>query len=154
MRVRCTVRPCEAPECLGLRVLRSRGYSGRKQRKVGWSKTMVWPPSAPSQVRLGRGARNQGACVLQKIKCRCRAPELFRAGSDRVGEPKKAVLACGEKKIDWCRPPSAPSWKWPGQGAGVSRYALTGRNGTTALCSKCWSECYRRSLLFFRCLVV
>ena len=59
---------------------------------------MFWPPSAPSQVQLGRGARNQRACVLQKVKCRYQAPERFRAWSDRVGAPEKAVVLYGEKK--------------------------------------------------------
>jgi hypothetical protein len=96
--VRWTVRPSEAPECLGLRVLRSRGYRGRKQRKVGWSKTMVWPLSALSQVQLGRGARNQRVCVLRIIECRYRAPERFRAWSDWVGVPEKVVVLYGDKK--------------------------------------------------------
>ena len=59
----CTIHPSEAPERLGLRVLRARGCRGGKQQKVGWSKTMVWPPSAPSQMCMGRGARNQMARV-------------------------------------------------------------------------------------------
>ena len=54
----CTVHPSEAPERLGLRVLRARGCRDEKQQKVGWSKTMVWPLSAPSQMCMGRGARN------------------------------------------------------------------------------------------------
>ena len=56
--------PVRSPERLGLRVLRSRGFRGEKQPKVGWSETMVWPPSAPSQVEMGRGAGNQKAYVL------------------------------------------------------------------------------------------
>ena len=34
-------------------------HSRGKQQKVGWSKTMVWPPSTPSQMCMGRGAGNQ-----------------------------------------------------------------------------------------------
>ena len=61
----CMVRPSEAPERLGLRVLRARGCRGGKQRKAGWSKTMVWPPSAPSQMCMGRGARN----LIARVCC-------------------------------------------------------------------------------------
>ena len=55
MRARCTVCPSEAPERLGLKVFRARGCRGGQQKKVRWLKTMVWPPSAPSQNLYGSG---------------------------------------------------------------------------------------------------
>jgi len=67
---------------------------------------MVWPPNAPSQVQLGRGARDQRVCVLRKTKCRYRAPERFRAGRDRVGATEKAAVVCGEKKLTGVGPPA------------------------------------------------
>ena len=63
MRAHCTVCPSEAPERLGLKVFRARGYRGGKQQKIRWSKTMVWFPSAPSQMCMGRGAGNQQVCA-------------------------------------------------------------------------------------------
>ena len=51
----CTIHPSEDPERLGLRVLRARGCRGGKQQKVGWSKTMVWPPERSEPSAVGSG---------------------------------------------------------------------------------------------------
>ena len=50
----CTVHPSEAPERLGLRVLKARGCRGEEKQQVGWSKTMVCPErSEPNVYGLG-----------------------------------------------------------------------------------------------------
>ena len=153
----CTIHPSEAPKRLGLRVLRARGCRGRKQRKVGWSKTMVWPPSAPSQMCMGRGARNQIArvCCKHVRNAGVRPPSDSEPGVAGSGPRVSALCYAVRKKLTGVEPPSAPSRKWPGRGTWTEPLVLlTGRNVVTVLCSKNWSECYRRSLLACRCLVV
>jgi len=73
-----------------------------------------------------------------------------------VGSPGECTVLCGEKKkLTGVGPPSAPSRKWPGRGTWTEPLVLlTERSDVTVLCSKSWSECYRRSLLACRCLVV
>ena len=63
MRARCTVCPSEVPERLGLKVFRARGCRGGKQQKMRLSTTVVWPLSAPSQIRMDRGAGYQRVCL-------------------------------------------------------------------------------------------
>ena len=101
----CTVHPSEAPEHLGLRVLRARGCRGGKQWKVGWSKTMVWPPSAPSQMCLGRGARNQIArvCCEHVRNAGVRPPSDSEPGMAGSGRRVSALCCAGRRKIDRCR---------------------------------------------------
>ena len=42
----------------------------------------------------------------EMIKCRCRAPECFQAGSGSVGAPGECTVLCGEdKEIERCRAP-------------------------------------------------
>ena len=95
----CMVCPSEAPECLGLRVLRARGCRGEKQQEVGWSKTVVWPPSALSQMWMGRGARIQRACVC----CEYARNACVRPPSDsgprvaRSGSRVSALCYAGRK---------------------------------------------------------
>ena len=117
MRVQCTVRPSEAPERLGLRALRSRGYRGRKQREVGWSKTMVRPLSAPSQVQLGRGARTgERVCVAKSKNAGIGPPSASEPGMIESGAEKKAAMLCGRKKIDRSRAPERSKPKVAGSG--------------------------------------
>ena len=97
--MQCTVRPSEAPERLGLRALRSRGYRGRKQREVGWSKTMVRPLSAPSQVQLGRGARTgERVCAVKSKNAGIGPPSASEPGMIGSGRWEKGRYALrGEK---------------------------------------------------------
>ena len=153
----CTVCPSETPERLGLRVFRARGCRGEKQQKVGWSKTMVWPPSAPSAMCMGRGARNQIARVCCKHVRNAGVRPLSDSGPGvaRSGRRVSALCCAGRKKSTGVGPPSAPSRKWPGRGTWTEPLVLlTGRNTVTVLCSKSWSKCYRRSLLACSCLGV
>jgi hypothetical protein len=125
----CAVCPSDAPERLGLRVLRLRGCRGeKKQQKVGWSMTMVWPSSAPSQMRLVGVLETREHVYCEKIKCRCPAPERFRTGSGRVGTSAECTVLCGEKKKSTgVGPPSASSRKWAGRGTGLSCWCSYGK---------------------------
>ena len=107
MRACCTVCPSEAPERLGLRVLRARGCRCGKQLKVGWSKTMVWPPSAPSQMCMGRGARNQMARVCCEHVRNSGARPLSDSGPRVAGSGCRvsALVFVQGEKIDRCRAP-------------------------------------------------
>ena len=61
--------------------------------------TMVWPSSAPSQMRLVGVLETREHVYCEKIKCRCPAPERFRAGSGQVGTLVECtVLVRGEEK--------------------------------------------------------
>ena len=94
----CAICPGEAPRHLGLRVLKERACRGEKQQKVGWSKTMVWPPSAPSRKWPSRGAR-KGRCAVQGRKNRqVSGPRTLRAGSGRVGALERSVVLFTGKK--------------------------------------------------------
>ena len=67
---------------------------------------MVWPPSAPSQMCMGRGARDRETSVCHEHvrNAGVRPPSdsgLGVAGSGR----RLSALCCGEKKIDRCQAP-------------------------------------------------
>ena len=117
---------------------------------------MVWPPSAPSQMCMGRGARDQETSVCCEHVRNAGVRPLSDSGLGVAGSGcRLSALFYGEKKSTGVRPPSAPSRKWSGRGTWSEPLVLlTGRNVVIVLYSKSWLECYRRSLLACMCLVV
>ena len=137
VRACCTVHPSEVPERLSLRVLRARGCIGKEKQKVGWSKTMVWPPSAPSQMCMGWGARDQETRVCCE---HVRNAGVWPLSDSELGVTGSghwlSALCYGEKKSTGVRPPSAPSQKWVGRGTGLSRWCSYGKSTVAVLCSR------------------
>ena len=73
---------------------------------------MVWPPSAPSQMRLGRDAGNQRACVLLKDKMQVSGPRAIPSREWPGSGHRVSALCCaGRRKIDRCRAPECPEPK-------------------------------------------
>ena len=120
---------------------------------------MVWFPSALSRMCMGRGAGNQQVCACcehARKRRQLSGPRVIW-GSEWPGRGTELVhcVVQGEKKSTGVGPPSAPSRKWPDRGTWTEPLVLlTERSDITVLYSKSWSECYRRSLLACRCLVV
>ena len=91
----------------------------------------------------------------ERKRCSVRPPTNSEPRAATLGRRVSALCCAVRKKLTGVGPPSAPSWKWSGRGTWTEPLVLlTERSDVTVLCSKSWSECYRRSLLACRCLVV
>ena len=63
----CTVHPSEAPEHLGLRVLRSGGYRGEKTTKSGMVKDHGLAPERSEPSAVGSGYwKPESVCVAER----------------------------------------------------------------------------------------
>jgi hypothetical protein len=119
---------------------------------------MVWPPSAPSQMWMGRGARSQRTCVCCEYARNAGVRPPSDSGPRVAGSGSRvSALCCAGRKKN--RQVSGPRVRRAGSGRvgalGLSLLVLfMGRNVVTVLCSKSWSEYYCRSLLACRCLAV